>query len=323
MEYRQHHDFNVSEIGVGCYALSGVYGKKDIPAFKAMLTRAYELGVNFFDTAEAYGDAECILDETVKPFRKDIYIATKVGSGEGTKPSLNQQSVRAACERSLKLLDTDYIDLYQVHFDDPDTPLEETLAAACLLLTGRFSQAASFEPGDVRNFDPLFQRERLESGRRTVERFARLARKYQKTPAQAAITWVLAQPGVICTLVGPSTTKHLQEDIAGSSWNILLEDLDDSEDFFKVEQTRLQEAQITSVKQIVSEPLPEDNQLAFVDLVYACENAILTNLVSEDRIMPVFYDLFGLRKSLDRVETAEKLAEIQKELYYILNTPEA
>lgn len=55
MKHRKHNDFNVSEVGVGCYALSGVYGGKDVEEFKRMLNRAYELGVNFFDTADVYG----------------------------------------------------------------------------------------------------------------------------------------------------------------------------------------------------------------------------------------------------------------------------
>ena len=51
MEYRLHKNFEISEIGVGCYSLGGVYGEKDVGEFKRMLVRAYGLGVNFFDTA--------------------------------------------------------------------------------------------------------------------------------------------------------------------------------------------------------------------------------------------------------------------------------
>ena len=116
MKYRKHKDFTVSEVGVGCYALSGVYGVKDVKEFKQMLNRAYDLGINFFDTADAYGDAERILGEVVKPYRKDVYIATKVGIKESVKPSLSGKYVKAACEKSLERLQTDHIDLYQVHF---------------------------------------------------------------------------------------------------------------------------------------------------------------------------------------------------------------
>ena len=119
MRYRKYKNLNISEIGIGCYSLSGVYGKKDIDEFKKMIVRAYELGVNFFDTAEAYGNAEQILGEVVEPFRKNIHIATKVGVKEGIRPDLSKEYIKKACEESLRNLKTDYIDLYQIHFDDP------------------------------------------------------------------------------------------------------------------------------------------------------------------------------------------------------------
>ena len=129
MRYRTHQDLTLSEIGVGCYALSGVYGSKDLAQFKDMLVRAYELGVNFFDVAEGYGEGESILGEVVRSFRSDIHIATKVGVVDGLEPNLSGAYIQEACERSLIRLQTDTIDLYQVHFDDPQTPVEETVDA--------------------------------------------------------------------------------------------------------------------------------------------------------------------------------------------------
>jgi len=129
VEYREHDGFRISEVGLGCYALSGAYGTKDVEEFKRTLRRAYELGVNFFDVAEAYGDAEQLLGEAVKPFRKEVYIATKVGICRGLKPDLSRAYIERACEESLERLQTDYIDFYQVHFDDPDTPVEGTVGA--------------------------------------------------------------------------------------------------------------------------------------------------------------------------------------------------
>lgn len=129
MQYRQHKSLEVSEIGVGCYALSGAYGSVNIDHFESMVRHAHEIGINFFDTAEGYGDAERILGRVVKPFREEILIATKVGIRQGTKPNLSKNYIYEACIRSLRQLDTDYIDLYQVHFDDPQTPVSETLEA--------------------------------------------------------------------------------------------------------------------------------------------------------------------------------------------------
>lgn len=128
MNYRSHRNLKISEIGVGCYALSGAYGKVDFKQFQDMLCRAYELGVNFFDTAEGYGNAEKILGDTIKPFRDDVLLATKVGIREGIKPNLSKEYIEEACQSSLTNLKTDYIDLYQVHFDDPATPVKETVA---------------------------------------------------------------------------------------------------------------------------------------------------------------------------------------------------
>ena len=127
MEYRVHQGVKISVIGVGCYSLSGAYGHKDVGQVKAMLRRAHELGVNLFDTAEAYGDAENVLGDAVKPFRDEVLISTKVGIRLGIKPSLSRDYVKTACEESLKRLGTDWIDIYSVHFDDPDTPVLETV----------------------------------------------------------------------------------------------------------------------------------------------------------------------------------------------------
>ena len=69
MDYRVHRGVELSAVGVGCYSLSGAYGRKDVDQVVSMLQRAYELGVNLFDTAEAYGDAETVLGDAVRPFR--------------------------------------------------------------------------------------------------------------------------------------------------------------------------------------------------------------------------------------------------------------
>ncbi len=102
---------------------------KDLNEFKKMLNRAYEIGINFFDTAEAYRDAEIFLGECVKEFRKNIYIATKVEIKKGITPNLKEDYIISACENSLKNLQTEYIDLYQIHFNDPYTSVEETVNA--------------------------------------------------------------------------------------------------------------------------------------------------------------------------------------------------
>ncbi len=129
MHYRTHAGVTVSEIGVGCYGLSGAYGVDKPGTYKEVIRVAYDFGVTFFDTAEAYGPGERVLGEAIAPFRRSVRIATKVGVRDELTPDLSASYIAEACERSLTNLGTDYIDLYQVHFDDPETPIEETVAA--------------------------------------------------------------------------------------------------------------------------------------------------------------------------------------------------
>ncbi len=99
-----------------------------------MVGLALDGGVNFFDTADMYasGQSEEILGRALGERRRDVVIATKCASRQGQAPTrfgLSAGHVIAACEASLRRLGTDYIDLYQVHFDDRVTPLPETLRA--------------------------------------------------------------------------------------------------------------------------------------------------------------------------------------------------
>ncbi len=119
----------VSRIGVGLYSLAGVYGIKDPEEIKRMLLQAVEWGVDYFDVADQYGPAEELLGETLQKYRSQINISTKVGlTGDGGRDCSYKHLLRA-CEKSLSRLKTDYIDLYQIHFDDPHTPIDETLSA--------------------------------------------------------------------------------------------------------------------------------------------------------------------------------------------------
>ena len=124
-------DLEVSALGLGCMGLSFGYGpateKQD--AIRLIQT-AFERGVTFFDTAEAYGPFanEELLGEALEPFRKEVVIATKFGFKEG-KTALELDSrpenIRAVAEASLKRLRTDVIDLFYQHRVDPNVPIEE------------------------------------------------------------------------------------------------------------------------------------------------------------------------------------------------------
>ena len=121
----------VSAVGLGCMGLSFAYGpapeKKDAIN---LLRKAFELGVTFFDTAEAYGPFanEELLGEALQPFRKEVVIATKFGFKEGKPPmgvDSRPENIRAVTEAALKRLKTDVIDLLYQHRVDPAVAIED------------------------------------------------------------------------------------------------------------------------------------------------------------------------------------------------------
>lgn len=120
----------VSALGLGCMGLSFGYGPATDKEDAVKLIRAaYEQGITFFDTAEAYGaDNEKLLGEALAPFRKEVVIATKFGFKEGDS-SKGQDSrperIRAVAEKSLQYLKTDVIDLFYQHRVDTNVPIED------------------------------------------------------------------------------------------------------------------------------------------------------------------------------------------------------
>jgi len=121
----------VSAIGLGCMGLSfGLGPATDKQEAINLIRKAYELGVTFFDTAEAYGPFtnEELLGEALKPFRREVVIATKFGFREG-RGNLGVDSrpdnIRAVTEAALIRLKTDVIDLLYQHRVDPDVPIED------------------------------------------------------------------------------------------------------------------------------------------------------------------------------------------------------
>ncbi len=381
VKYRKHSDFVVSEVGVGCFGLSGAYGTKDVDEYRKMIERAFEMGVNFFDTSGSYPEAEQLLGEVFTPFRQHVYIATKVGVKRGIKPDLSASYVQFACKQSLERLQTDYIDLYQVQFEDPDTPIVETVAAlerlvksgairrygvghlssasietymqygkvfsvqmelsaverfarrAILplcernqvagiafsvtgrgLLTGRIERDTQFEAGDIRKVDPLFRRARFELGLRVAARLAEIGRRLEKTPAQAAIAWALAQPCVTCALPGPSTVEHLEEDVGGSGWHFPDEVLEEIDSFLRQEDAWLDQAEREAVHKILSRPVNGDASRACSDLLYAVETSVLIGLVDKEEAFPLRVDLVEAQKSIEAGNISTALDRIRVKL---------
>ncbi|MEO2075289.1 MAG: aldo/keto reductase [Bacillus sp. (in: firmicutes)] len=143
MRYSKIHktELNVSEICFGTWPISGHgMGKANEEDAKQTIYRAIDLGVNFFDTADMYGFgyAEELLGKTLGSNRHDMVIATKVGlewdNTGNLRNNLTAEYVIRACEDSLKRLQVDQIDLYQLHWPDPDTQMSETMEALSLLV---------------------------------------------------------------------------------------------------------------------------------------------------------------------------------------------
>jgi aryl-alcohol dehydrogenase-like predicted oxidoreductase len=122
----------VSAVGLGCNNFGGRIG---LEATRDVVDRAIDSGITLFDTADAYGNrggSETLLGEVLGARRKQIVLATKFGlamDDSGTAKGASRRYVMEAVEASLKRLKTDWIDLYQLHFPDPATPIEETLRA--------------------------------------------------------------------------------------------------------------------------------------------------------------------------------------------------
>lgn len=135
MQYRRlgRSGVKVSEIALGSWLTYG--GSVDAAKSEEIIDRAYALGINFFDTANVYarGAAEEIMGKALRKYPRESYVlATKVFFPMGDGPNdrgLSRKHIIEQCEASLKRLGVDYIDLYQCHRFDPETPLDETLRA--------------------------------------------------------------------------------------------------------------------------------------------------------------------------------------------------
>ena len=123
----------VSRICLGCMSFgNSAEWMLEIDEVRPIIRKALDLGINFFDTANVYsrGRSEEIIGELLKDYREDVVIATKVYGKMGEGPNdrgLSRLHILRQIEGSLERLQTDYVDLYQIHRWDYETPIEETL----------------------------------------------------------------------------------------------------------------------------------------------------------------------------------------------------
>jgi aryl-alcohol dehydrogenase-like predicted oxidoreductase len=134
MQYRTlgRTGIKVSPYALGALALGTPIGNTDTGDSVRIIHKALDAGINFVDTADAYGESEVVVGQALKGRRDQVVLATKFSRPVDDDPNhrgASRRWIMTAVENSLRRLQTDYIDLYQVHRPDPDTDIEETLSA--------------------------------------------------------------------------------------------------------------------------------------------------------------------------------------------------
>jgi pyridoxine 4-dehydrogenase len=254
-------DLTVHRLGYGTMQLPGpgVWGEpRDRDAAVAVLRRAVELGVDLFDTADSYGPfvAEDLLREALHPY-EGIAIATKGGltrTGPGEwHPVGRPEYLRQCVEMSLRRLDVETIDLYQLHRIDPKVPFEEQLGAlADMQAAGKIRHIGLSEVGveeirAAREIAPIVSVQNLynlvnRSAEPVLEYCERerigfipwfpianrelakpdgplgsLAAEIDATPTQLALAWLLRRSPVMLPIPGTSSLEHLEENVAAAT----------------------------------------------------------------------------------------------------------
>ena len=162
MQYRKlgASGISVSLVTLGC----NYFGSRIDQAESARVVAvALDAGITTFDTANVYsdGESEVALGAALRGQREGVVIATKVGTGMAPGPNargLSRTNIMSAVEGSLRRLGTDYIDLYQLHFPDPTTPLDETLRALDDLVTAgkvRYIGTSNFAGWQIAEADAI------------------------------------------------------------------------------------------------------------------------------------------------------------------------
>jgi aryl-alcohol dehydrogenase-like predicted oxidoreductase len=177
---------DVSLVGLGT---NNFGGRIDFAAARLVLDKALDLGVTLIDTADVYGNkagSEAIIGQLLGPRRKQVVLATKFGlpmDEAGKLRGASRRYVMAAVEASLRRLKTDWIDVYQIHFPDPATPIEETLRALDELKQAgkiRFIGCSNFSAAQLEAAQSVAARQHLVSFICCQDEYSLLERELEK-----------------------------------------------------------------------------------------------------------------------------------------------
>ena len=289
MKYRRlgRNGPQVSAISMGRGAAAVKFDTPQVDDFNAAIHRALDLGVNFFDSSDAYWGTrhEVLLARALKGRRNDVMIATKFGNidlPDGKKATNGRpEYVHQCCDESLQRMGLDVIDIYFLHRVDPSVPIEDTVGAmselisrgkvrfiglceasaktlrrahaehsltalqteyslwfresekdilpACKelgigyigyaplgrgLLTGKIKSVEDIPETDRRRKHPRFLPENLARNVELVAELEAMARRYDASPAQLSLAWILAQWEGIVPIPGTNSAKNVEQNMA-------------------------------------------------------------------------------------------------------------
>jgi len=249
-------NYSVNRLGFGAMRVWGP--PADRAAARRVLCRAYELGCNFFDTADSYGPYvdEELIAEALHPYPKDLVIGTKGGllrpHRHAWDPDGRPEHLRRALEGSLKRLQLDCIQLYQLHAPDPKVPFEDSVGVLAelqragkihhigvsnvdvkqLQIARKIATIVSVQNEyniDDRSSEPVLKEcERLgiaflpwyplgAGSALKSSKVKEFAKNLKATPAQIALAWLLAKSPVMLPIPGTGNLKHLEENVAAAT----------------------------------------------------------------------------------------------------------
>lgn len=259
------NDLEVNRLGFGSMRLTGtgIWGDpKDPEEARRVLKRALELGVNFIDTADSYGPdvSERLIGETLSPFPKGLVVATKGGltrqGPDRWSPDGRPDYLAKEVEKSLRLLKTDVIDLWQLHRIDPKVPVEQSLEPIVKLkqqgkirhiglsevkpkdidrarkVVEIVSVQNLYNVGDRQHEDVLEYCERhniafipwfpVAAGKLAQPggKLDEIAKRHGSTVAQLSIAWLLHRSPVILPIPGTSSVAHLEENMKAADLSL-------------------------------------------------------------------------------------------------------